>query len=292
MIEFAQWNMRRDLSVLWQESFHDPKRYPDYFLNNFFAPRDCLVYRFGAEIAAAVYLLPAQILCGGGTLQAHYIFAAATSPRFRSRGYMSSLLAYAALAGAERGDCFSLVLPSGESLYQFYGAAGYSDFFQVRTLSVSAERLCSLARPGRTPGRLLPGSGRLNAIRRKLLAESDGSMLWSDRMFYNAVSMSRIYGDRLVCAEENGSPAYALCRAGGSVCSVLELMSAEETFPVLAAAVLREAPAAQYLFRLPVSFGPFPGEGEIVRFGMAKPLGGTLPADVKPNHPYIGLSMD
>jgi GNAT superfamily N-acetyltransferase len=292
MIEFARWDMRRDLSALWQECFHDPKRYPDFFLNNIFSPRDCLVCRFGTEIASAVYLLPAQVAAGRRTRQAHYIFAAATLPRFRSRGCMSSLLAYAALAGAKRGDRFSLVLPSGESLYRFYGAAGYRGFFQARELSVPAGRLRALAKAGKPAGRLLLGSERLNSFRNRLLARCGGSMLWSGRMFHFAVSMSRVYGDRLICAEENGRPAYALCRTEGDLCSVLELMSGEAAFPALAAAILREAPAAGYRFRLPVAFGPFSGEGETVRFGMAKPLGGTLPGDVEPHGPYLGLAMD
>ncbi len=132
MIGFADWNMRRELSVLWQECFGDSKRIPNFFLNNIFSPRDCLVYRVGNELAAAVYLLPAGILCGGKTEQAHYIFAAATANRFRSRGFMSSLLAFAAIAGPKRGDCFSAVLPADEGLYRFYAGAGYEDFFRVR----------------------------------------------------------------------------------------------------------------------------------------------------------------
>lgn len=292
MIEFAQWNMRRELSLLWQECFHDPKRYPDYFLNNIFSPKDCLVYRIGSEIASMVFLLPAQILSGGKTLQAHYIFAAATSSRFRSRGYMSSLLAYAAIAGAERGDCFSVVLPSDENLYRFYAVAGYSDYFQVRMLDVSAERLGSMAAPNQTAGCLLMDSGRLNQLRNKGLAQSEGSMLWDDRMLYFAVSMSRVYGGRLVCAAEKNHPAYALCSMEGNCCRVLEAMAEEGAFPSLAAAILREVPAERYRFRLPVQSGLFPGEGETVRFGMVKPLGGTLPTDVRPNHPYLGLAMD
>lgn len=291
MIEFAQWNMRRELSNLWQECFHDSKRIPNYFLNNFFSPQDCLVYRLGTQIASAVYLLPSQILSGGKALQAHYIFAAATSPLFRSRGYMSSLLAYAAIAGAQRGDRFSVVLPSDENLYRFYAAAGYLDFFQVRELSVPAERLSSISAAA-SKGRVLFDSARLNSLRKRYLSENDGSMFWSDRMFYYSVSMSQAYGDRLICTMKDGTPAYALCSTENGVCSVLESAARKDAFPTLASAILREAPASEYRFRLPAESGLFPGEGKTVRFGMIKPLGGTLISDLKPNHPYLGLTMD
>lgn len=291
MVEFARWEMRRRLAELWRQAFGDPPRFPRYFLNNCFSPRDCLVYRVGDEIAAAVYLLPASVLAGEKTLQAHYIFAAATLPRFRSRGYMSSLLAYAAIAGADRGDRFSVVLPADEKLYRFYGKFGYTSFFEARFLTVAPDRLRAVSEPV-TPGSVLPDFRRLNALRRECLAGCGGSVLWSDRMLHFAAGMNAVYGDRLVCAVSGGKPAYALCRVEENVCTVLEAMAGGVTFPFLADAVLRQAPAQEYRFRLPVQAGPFPGEGETLPFGMMRPIGGTLAEDVLPDGPYLGMTMD
>lgn len=292
MIGFAQWNMRRELSILWQECFGDPKRIPDFFLNNIFSPRDCLVYRVGGELAAAVYLLPARILCGGTTAQTHYIFAAATARRFRSRGYMSSLLAYAAIAGAERGDCFSAVLPADDELYRFYETAGYENFFRVRFAEEDSSRLRALARPGGMPGRLIPDMAALNRLRKDGLAGKSGSMLWDDRMFRLSVSMNRVYGDRLVCAETGGRWAYALCRMEDDVCTVLEFFARDGVFSALAGAILREAPARCYRFRLPAGGVKCSDGGGTVRFGMLKALGGRSLTDLTPENPYLGLGMD
>ena len=291
MVEFARWEMRRQLADLWRQAFGDPQRFPRYFLNNGFSPRDCLVYRVGDEIAAAVYLLPASVLAGSGTLQAHYIFAAATLSRFRSRGYMSSLLAYAAIAGADRGDRFSVVLPADEGLYRFYGKFGYTSFFKARFLTVAPDRLRAVSGPG-APGRMLPDFRRLNALRGKCLAGCDGSVLWSGAMFHFAAGMNAVYGDRLVCAANGDECAYALCRLEENVCTVLETMAGGGTFPFLAGAVLRQAPAAEYRFRLPAEAGPFAGEGETLPFGMIRPIGGTLTEDICPRSPYLGMTMD
>ena len=291
MVEFARWEMRRQLAELWREAFGDPPRVPRYFLNNCFSPRDCLVYRVGDEIAAAVYLLPASVLSGGTALRAHYIFAAATRPRFRSRGYMSSLMAYAAIAGADRGDRFSAVLPADEGLYRFYGKLGYTPFFQARFLTVSSARLFALAKPG-AAGTVLPDFRRLSALRNACLAGCDGSVLWDGRMLRFAAGMNTVYGDRLVCAVCGGKPAYALCRTEENVCTVLEAMAPAGAFPALAHAVLLRAPAEEYRFRLPVLRGPFAGEGETRPFGMVKPIGGTLAEDLSPRGPYLGMTMD
>lgn len=291
MIEFADWNMRPELSELWQKCFHEPQKYPDYFLGNIFSPRDCLVYRVGGKIAAVVYFIPAYILVNGNMVQAHYIFAAATEPSFRCRGYMSSLLAYASVAGAERGDHFSALLPSGESLYHFYEKSGYSSPFFVRRAEVPAERLQTIALHGGWY-ECMPSAECLNRLRRKCLFQYSGSFLWDDRMFRLSISLSRVYGDQLICVQHNGTPAYALCRKENNICTALETMADNNTFPALAAALLKKVPARQYRFRLPMMSPLFHGEGITERFGMLKPLGRAGICGVKTNAPYLGLGMD
>ena len=292
MVEFAHWEMRGGLSALWQRAFGDPPRVPRYFLFNCFSLRDCLVYRAGGRIAAAVYLLPSFVLFGGRRVRAHYIFAAATLPEFQGRGYMSSLMAYAAIAGADRGDRFSVVLPAEESLYGLYKKQGYSPFFTARFITVSRDRLESMAPQAAPAGTILPDFHRLNALRGRLLAGCGGAVLWSDERFRLAAGMNAVYGDRLVCASAGGKWAYALCRPEGELCTVLEAMADGEMFPLLAAAVLRRMPAQSYRFRLPVNTGPFPEEGETEPFGMIRPIGGELIENLPSDRPYLGMTMD
>ncbi len=289
MTGFARWEMRQELSLLWQQCFGDPKGFPDFFLSHLFSPRDCLVTTAKERVVSAVYLLPAKILSDGKTVPAHYIFAAATMPGFRSRGLMSSLLKRAAEEGERRGDCYSAVLPADEGLYRFYAAAGYEDFFQVRRVKLSAAELSKTASLDSPPNGCQPDWAGWNRCRTKLLAGNSGSLLWNDRMFCGAVSMSLVYGDQFVCAE---GLSYALCRRGKTQCDVLEAAADQHAFPSLAAAVLKEAPAEHYCFRFPIGCSFFPGKGTVERFGMLKGLGGRATGDVKPYHPYLGLGMD
>ena len=99
MTGFARRGMRQELSRLWQSCFGDPAEYPDFFLSRLVSPQDCLVTTVDGKLASAVYLLPAHIRTGGKSVPAHYIFAAATAPEFRSRGIMSALLRRAAEEG-------------------------------------------------------------------------------------------------------------------------------------------------------------------------------------------------
>jgi GNAT superfamily N-acetyltransferase len=290
MIGFASWEMRPELSRIWQVCFQEPARPAEFFLNNLFSPRDCLVYRVGETVAAAVYLLPARVASAKGPLQAHYIYAAATLPRYRGRGYMASLLACAAMEGAGRGDRYSVVLPADAGLYGLYGKSGYASFFRVRNLSVPADRLRALARE-EYPGKMLPDFRRLASARDSLAGRSVGSVLWSERMLWFAAGMGSVYGDRLVCSRAGDAFAYALCRPSDGFCAVLETAAEEAAFAGLASALLRESPAPEYRFRLPAN-GLFPGEGELSDFGMIKPVGGAGLDEIRSDAPYLGLTLD
>lgn len=285
MISFAVWEQRPQLSALWQECFGDPEAVPACFLEHLFSPRDCLVDTEDGQLASAVYLIPAGVLVSGKKEQAHYIFAAATSPRYRSRGLMSALLARAAEVGEGRGDRWSAVLPADDGLYRFYASAGYSDFFTARIADVPAECLGSAA----APADFQPDWAALSRCRGTSLAGNGGSLLWSSRVLAGAAAMHRAYGDRLVFA---GEASCAVCRTTNKVCTVLESFAPRGGFPALAAAVLRDAPAERYRFRLPAGSDVFTGEGTLCRFGMLKGLGGRTPAEAKPRLPYLGFGMD
>lgn len=294
MICFADWGMRGELAHIWRICFQEPARPARYFLNNYFRPENCLIYQSGGKIAAVVYLLPAQVVADGKSVQAHYIYAAATLPEHRSHGYMASLLAGAALIGANRGDQYSVVLPATGALYPLYQKSDYIPFYKTNTVTVSLSQLCDIAESGQI-GKALFTYDQLNSLRGAHLFGKSGSVLWGDEAFGFAVGMGAVYGDRLVCSRTGDRAAYALCRMlDENTCKVLETMADAATIHDLAANIISAMPAHTYQFRLPVGSSLFSQEGEISDFGMIKPIGGTVLDPVQPASgvPYLGLPLD
>ena len=141
-------------------------------------------------------MLPCHMQARGKLFPGHYIYAAATLPAYRGRGYMASLMAAAALEGAGRGQMFSAVLPAEESLYAYYDS---------------------------------------------------------------------------------------------------ELSCSRELVPQLRGALLREAPAERYRFRLPVGKGRelFGREGKRTPFGMVKSLSGwEIPRLAECGPPWLSFPLD
>lgn len=295
MIGYAKPWMRGELSSLWQEAFEEPRHIPDSFLKHEAALKNCLVYTVSGKPVSAVYLLPTEIaLQGGRTAKAHYIFAAATFHRFRSRGYMAALLNQAAREGEKHGQTYSVVLPSRPELYPYYAKFGYSPFFQARTVSVPRDTLCSIASEATIAGSGYAEKARLNALRNSVLSGRTGSMLWDDVMFRLCVHTVAAYGDRLAAFASKGHAAYALCRpAGNGVCLVLEAMAQDRvSFSGLARQILLQLPAEEYRFRLPAGSGLFEGLGETVPFGMIRSLRGADAEALEPKNPYLGFALD
>jgi len=292
MIRFADWEMRSELAQIWEVCFEEPARPAKYFLNNYFRPQDCLVYQNNNKIAAVVYLLPAQIAVGNRSVQAHYIFAAATLPQYRGHGYMASLMAGAALVGANRGDQYSAVLPANPGLYELYQKSGYTTFFQISTQTVSLDQMCELGESG-SASKVLLTYQQLNELRNSQLGT--GSVLWSNEAFCFADGMGKIYGDKLICSKTGEKYAYAVCRRiDEDTCNILELMADSDTIHDLAVNIICTFPAQNYSFRLPAESTLLGIEGQQSGFGMIKPIGGTTLAPLLQacSAPYLGLCLD
>lgn len=292
-ITFAQWGMQKQLADLWQACFQDEPRAVHYFFNNCFQPKNCLLYKVGDEVAAMVHLLPAQVLEVDQPVQAHYIYAAATLPEFRSKGYMASLLKGAAYVGEKRGDRYSVLLPANRKLYDYYGKFDYVPNFETRFLTLPFSEMQAVAACG-VRNKVLPGYQQMKQTRSEQLCSHSGSVLWDEKAIVYADGVNKIYGGHLICSRTDNQFAYALCRmADSSQCEIMEIMADDDTFVNLAANILAEMPAVNYKLRLPNNQKLLGGQGKVSYFGMTKPLG-----SIAYNHmaafsaPYLGLTLD
>lgn len=286
--------MRNALQEIWKVCFEEQPAPVSYFFDTYFKTQNCLVYEASGQPVAMVHLLPAQIVHENSLIQAHYIYAAATSPEHRSKGYMSALLKRAAEVGAERGDMYSFLLPSQSDLYRYYGQLGYLPYFQTNFVTLSSHELGALAAGGQK-GDIVLNYQQVESVRSAQLLTASGSVIWSERAISYAIGISKLYGGQLICAQAGDHYGYALCSAtDGETCTVVEIIAGESTIADLLATILHQIPAQTYRFRLPVFSKLFAQQGQVSTHGMIKPLTSCSPIDVKntTNLPYLGLTLD
>ena len=73
----------------------------------------------------------------GEQVKAGYIYALATAPEARGKGYAARLLDFAAELGREKGYDWLVTVPAQPSLFDFFGRCGYEPAFYHRRLRVA-----------------------------------------------------------------------------------------------------------------------------------------------------------
>lgn len=139
--------------ALWKAAFGDEDRYIDWFYECCGASADVLEVVEEGRLASMLALLPQTLtLPGGGTASGWYIYALATDPGARSKGYGRQLLRFVDGYLAERGaDCVTTV-PAEPSLFKFFGTVGFAPCFSTRKL----ELLKSMLQPAAEGDRAEP----------------------------------------------------------------------------------------------------------------------------------------
>ena len=299
-IRQADASHKGEIAQLWQTCFGEHREAVDYFLERVFAPEHCLVHVEDSRVVAMVHMLPAHMVVGHGTHQAHYIFAAATDPGFRSQGLMGRLLERAFSYGESRGDVCSFLLPSEPSLYDYYARHGYVPYFGTRFAEIT---LAELARfdpqiNGFTglSADVLPQLEDTRRLRDAELTGHVGSILWPSAYLDYAAKVNSIYGGQTsaIWDRDGRLSGYALhSPIADDRILVSELFARGESWGAMLSYVSEVTGAKSLTVRLPQQSPVLSGLGEVRSFGMARPLGGfVLPRSLSGRSPYLGLTLD
>ncbi len=115
------------LVSLWEKVFGDDEEYIKLFFRKAYFNSDIFAVTVGDDIVSALYLLKAEIKSDGETYKGRYLYAAATLPECRGKGYMAQLIREALdFANGEKLDFIALV-PATDSLYGYYERFGFTE---------------------------------------------------------------------------------------------------------------------------------------------------------------------
>ncbi len=124
-VVFASERDKADVAGIWQSCFGDDILYINLYMENCFKNDNMLViYENGHPVSMASFL-PAWITINGEKRQARYVYAVATLPAYRGKGYAAEILRHAAAKYQE-----PLVLqPSDKELQEYYKRLGFVEAF-------------------------------------------------------------------------------------------------------------------------------------------------------------------
>lgn len=125
-VVFADETDRDAVMDLWQTCFGDEREYIDLYLSNRFQTENMLVIHKDGRPVSMLSLLPVTVTVGGKKRAARYVYAVATLPAYRGRGYASRLIAHA----FEKYDEPLILQPADEELQRYYERMGFDEVFK------------------------------------------------------------------------------------------------------------------------------------------------------------------
>ena len=175
------------LRKLWKEAFGDPDAFLDIFFSAAFAFDRCRCVVADGEVAAALYWFSCQ--ADGQPLA--YIYAVATSPKFRGQGHCRQLMADTHAHLKDRGYAGALLVPGDAGLRKMYRAMGYEDMTAVERFSCQAGAPVALEQID---------AAAYAALRRERLPQKGVLQEGENLRFLEAISQFYRGEDVLLCA--------------------------------------------------------------------------------------------
>ncbi len=125
-VVFACEQDRESITQIWKSCFGDSNEYIALYLSNRFETENMLVIYEDKKPVSMASMLPVQVTIDGQKRAARYVYAVATLPAYRGKGYASKIINYASKKYKEP----LLLQPAQESLERYYTKLGFTKTFQ------------------------------------------------------------------------------------------------------------------------------------------------------------------
>jgi len=295
------------LKEIWRLCFSDD----DSFIEFYFQSRDWIhetaVLTVDGRIVSMLTMIPVRMVDeDGAACSASMLYAIATHPDFRRRGFADRLIGFSIQHLSSGGTEYTLLVPASKELFRYYEKLGYRNAFYVREAVLYHD---DIARPAGRMGperwlrsdrpfcRPVPAEPqRYNSIRRELLKGRAYLDYRDEEVLFQKGVASMFHAD-LYALEINGSEGCAYAeRISEDEVMIKELLIQEQYLVSAVLALSGLLPAEKYIIRTPVYSGMVLG-GEIRPFGMLRANGsgsGSAGRKLCPlnTESYLGIAYD
>lgn len=242
---------------LWKVAFGDGEAEIDAFFARCAGPEDMLVLLEDGVVRSMLALLPMSILLpDGSSASSAYIYALATAPEERKKGFGRQLLRYADFYLQERGvDCVTVV-PAEAGLHKFFATVDFAECFTTRKLELMES---AAGRPGAGDCAERIGAHEYNLMRERLLAGTFHTR-YSDALIAYQEEMACRSGGGLYSIKVGSAVGVAAAECTGRDGVVLkELLIAPEAQAGAVACIAAARKADRYFIRTPALWEGLPG---------------------------------
>lgn len=277
------------LKEIWKLSFGDANDYVNWYFAHLYRKDKTVLVVDEGVIVSMLTMMPLKLaLPAGRKLDCVMLYAVATHPNYRKRGFANLLTSFTNRYLQKLGIALSLLVPAKEELFAFYYKQGYQDGFYLRETVLAREEIAALSATGRGSIRPL-APAEYNRIRNEQL---------HNRVYIEYGTQEIAYQKKLSCL--SGADIYAFDSQDTRGCMAVERTRDKAIIkeilvpaPCINTAVqeiAQQIEAKEYVVRMPVWLKPA-WAGPVRPFGILKILGDTIKTESE-DWGYLGLAFD
>lgn len=212
-------SMTEELKRIWQICFGDDQDYIELYFAHRFRREEMLVYVVDGRPVSMLSLLPAELYTGGAAQPMRYVYAVATLPEYRRRGFARILLEE---GRRQTGEPLALV-PASKELWDYYGRLGFVQAFSLEEYTVTQEEIaaCESEQNGQEYWLLTVTPGEYRKIREAAFA-ADGYVSWSEEAIAYALRENDFAGGYAYKVQHHNREDILLMRQEEDALHVLE----------------------------------------------------------------------
>lgn len=263
----------------------EPQEVDYVFENNYISTDICCAVSDednGEEkLCCMLFMIPCEMAINGINAKGHYIYGACTSPQYRHRGLMHSLIEFANKQAKEKGDKFSVLLPANSGLYEFYSEMGYRPLYNAVNSFVKKDSLPVLTNP--VDYTYTTSARDITDFRNKICRKYSGTVCYSTNIVEYAIKYALECGGGVVYSEY-GYIIYAYNEENLFI--VQEFMCEKVSLNIMLGLIRKICRSDRVMLRLPPWLS-----SENESFGMVKAINGEINTDEFDNA-YLGLVFD
>lgn len=218
-VVFANHGEEAQIVNIWQECFRDDENYIRFYLENRFEEENMLVIHKDGKIVSMASFLPVSLMQNGEYVPARYVYAVATLPEYRKKGYAGQILDYAAKKYEE-----PLILqPADAELEKYYEKLGFCPGFRKNSFEITAERIESVPAWRKVTSENLVLPKEYKALRDAYFA-SEGYVCWDEDAIHYAIKENAFGGGKTLVIDDK----ILMYRMEGNVLRIIETTMEEE----------------------------------------------------------------
>ncbi|RNC29092.1 MAG: hypothetical protein AWM53_01012 [Candidatus Dichloromethanomonas elyunquensis] len=277
---------------IWKLSFGDKDKYIDFYYANRYKEEETILLEYNGNILAMLTLMPVKtIVPDSGCFDSVMIYAMATHPNYWNQGFASRVMEFSDQHLSSANKAFSVLVPQGKSLFNFYRKHGYQEAFYIRENLLALEEI-NLLPDNHVPCTLSANNPDEYNVRRNKYLRGRLHIAYSDKDVRYQQKLSRWSGADIYLADFPDVQCCAVTeRISAEKVLIKEILAPEGYIPVLIRKLAQQVPAQEYLVRTPAYLGEKLG-GSIQPFGMLKM---HKDMDMEINQKklgYMGLAFD